>query len=330
MTELRWRPTTLLSCTVFISAPATSLADIYGPLRSYAQSPVQVISHTNVLRSGYSLPSSSVEAYGSATIASVWAETDEYILDYYHNQIELGGRWQIDDKWQWELNYRWVFAADNHLDGLTDAFHKLFGIGQNGRDLVDKNRFYMTLPEYDILIEDFHGDTLANNLSTYLQYQLLQNERHGVSVGGSLYYNDVAHGSFQSSSFEQGVQINYSYRLDDTNVFYSMIGMTFRPNDNALTDFPYRHNTTAFAAGYRYALKANHHIILEYHWYQGSTKGPSDFADASNEFVLGYRYLMDNSALEIIAIENTRNMDNSTDIAFTLGYRYLFEPDSED
>lgn len=243
-------------------------SDLYGPLRSYAQSPVQVVSNTNILRSGYALPSGYVEAYGSGTIASVWAHTSDYSLDYYHNQLELGGKWQIDEKWQWELNYRWFFAADNHLDGLTESFHDLFGIGQNGRDEVDKNRFYMSMPDYDILIEDFEGETLANNLSTYIQYQIVQNEHHGLSVGGSLYYNDVAHGSFKGNSFEQGVQINYTYRFNAANVFYSMAGMTFRNSDKALANFPYRHNTAAFAGGYRYALKNNHHFILEYHWYQ--------------------------------------------------------------
>ncbi|WP_199481648.1 DUF3187 family protein [Vibrio owensii] len=328
MMDLRWQPT-LMSCAILLSAPAICASDLYGPLRSYAQSPVQVVSHTNILRSGYALPSGYVEAYGSGTIASVWAHTSDYSLDYYHNQLELGGKWQINEKWQWEVNYRWVFAADNHLDGLTESFHDLFGIGQNGRDEVDKNRFYMSMPEYDILIEDFEGETLANNLSTYIQYQIIQNEHHGLSVGGSLYYNDVAHGSFKGNSFEQGVQINYTYRFNAANVFYSMAGMTFRNSDKALANFPYRHNTAAFAGGYRYALKNNHHFILEYHWYQGSTEGPSEFADASNEFVIGYRYLMENSAIEVMAIENARNMDNSTDIAFTFGYRYLFAPDNE-
>jgi hypothetical protein len=95
-----------------------------------------------------------------------------------------------------------------------------------------------------------------------------------------------------------------------------MAGMTFQNSDRALVYLPSRHNTAAFAGGCRYALEENHHSILEYHWYQGSIEGPSEFADALNEFVIGYRYLMENSA-----IENARNMDNSTDIAFTFGYR---------
>ncbi|MGI2935528.1 DUF3187 family protein [Vibrio diabolicus] len=312
-----------LLSTSICCVPAMASNDLYGPLRSYAQSPMQVVSHTNILRSGHSLPSDFVETYGSGTVASVWAHTDEYALDYYHNQIEIGSKWQINSSWQWELNYRWVFAADNHLDGLTKSFHNLFGIGQNGRDKVDRDRFYIAMPQYDVLEDDFEGQTLANNLSTYLQYQVFQNEHHGLSIGGSLYFNDVAHGTFQGSNFEQGFQINYSY-LSDAHAFYSMVGMTFRSDDRALLDLPYRHNTIAVAAGYRYALEDNHHLMFEYHWYQGSTEGPAEFADASNELVLGYRYLMENSALEFLAVENARNMDNSTDIAFTIGYRYIF------
>ena len=60
------------------------------------------------------------------------------------------------------------------------------------------------MPQYDVLEDDFEGQTLANNLSTYLQYQVFQNEHHGLSIGGSLYFNDVAHGTFQGSNFEQG------------------------------------------------------------------------------------------------------------------------------
>ncbi|MGY6374071.1 DUF3187 family protein [Vibrio parahaemolyticus] len=327
MKKNRWQPT-ILAFAFWLPASTFASNDLYGPLRSYAQSPMQVVSHTNHLRSGFSLPSEYIEAYGSATIASVWAHTDEYALDYYHNQLEIGAKWQVSSQWQWELNYRWVFAADNHLDGLTESFHDLFGIGQNGRDKVDKNRFYISMPQYDVLEDGFEGQTIANNLSTYVQYQILRNERHGLSLGGSLYYNKVAHGSFKGSSFEQGVQLNYSY-LYGAHAFYSMFGMTFRSDDRALLDLPYRHNTAAMAGGYRYAPWEKHHFIVEYHWYQGSTEGPAEFADASNEIVMGYRYLMGNSALEIMAIENARNMDNSTDIAFTIGYRHLFSSNSE-
>lgn len=41
-----------------------------------------------------------------------------------------------------------------------------------------------------------------------------------------------------------------------------MFGMTFRSDDRALLDLPYRHNTAAMAGGYRYAPWENHHLLL--------------------------------------------------------------------
>ncbi len=324
MAKFKWFPKVITSLALS-PLPVTSAPDFYGPLRTYVQSPMQSVSHTNQLRSGFSLPAQYFEAYGSAAIASVWAHTDEYALDYYHNQLELGGKWQISSHWQWELNYRWVFAADNHLDGLTQSFHDLFGIDQNGRDEVSNNRFYISMPHYDVLGNDFDGQSIANNISTYLQYQFIEDSHHALSLGGSLYYNYVAHGPFKRSNFEQGIQINYSY-LNSVHAIYSMIGATFRSDASALINLPYRHTTIALAGGYRYAFGDKHHLLIEYHWNQGSNEGPNEFSDAANEIAIGYRYLMKSSAFEVIATENVRNMDNSTDIALAFGYRHLFSP----
>ncbi len=325
MLKFRW-VSKMVTSAALIALPVMAATDFYGPLRTYVQSPMQSVSHTNRLRSGFSLPAEYFEAYGSVAGASVWAHTGEYSLDYYHNQFEFGGKWQINSHWQWELNYRWVFAANNSLDRLTQSFHDLFGIDQNGRDEVANNRFYISMPQYRVLEDDFEGQTIANTVSTYAQYQLVQNKHHALSLGGSLYYNGVSHGSFKRNNFEQGVQLNYSY-LNNTHAIYSMVGATFRSDANALINLPYPQTTIALAWGYRYALAEKHHLLIEYHWNQGSDEGPHEFSDAANEIAIGYRYLMRSSAFELIVTENVRNMDNSTDIALALGYRYLYSPE---
>ena len=50
-----------------------------------------------------------------------------------------------------------------------------------------------------------------------------------------------------------------------------------------------------------------------------ATNAP-DFSESSNEVVAGYRYRLHQLAIEALMIENIRNMDNSTDIGFTLGF----------
>ncbi|MBY6107499.1 DUF3187 family protein [Ferrimonas balearica] len=52
-------------------------------------------------------------------------------------------------------------------------------------------------------------------------------------------------------------------------------------------------------------------MLLEYHGFSGET----------DEVLLGYRYHLKQGAIEFTMIENIFNMDNSTDIAFTLAYR---------
>ncbi|WP_432215313.1 DUF3187 family protein [Vibrio splendidus] len=52
-----------------------------------------------------------------------------------------------------------------------------------------------------------------------------------------------------------------------------------------------------------------------------ATSAP-DFSEPSNEVVAGYRYRLHQLAIEALMIENIRNMDNSTDIGFTLGFRF--------
>ena len=64
-------------------------------------------------------------------------------------------------------------------------------------------------------------------------------------------------------------------------------------------------------------------MLLESHNYGGWANENKDFAETSNEVVLGYRYTYGRAAIEAAMHENVRNMDNSTDIAFSLGLRIV-------
>nr|OEF66751.1 hypothetical protein A152_05005 [Vibrio tasmaniensis 1F-187] len=58
---------------------------------------------------------------------------------------------------------------------------------------------------------------------------------------------------------------------------------------------------------------SHHELHLEYRWYED---GDTEFSEAANEVMFGYRYLMQRSAVEISVIENIFNMNNSTDVTF--------------
>ncbi|ODS11296.1 DUF3187 family protein [Vibrio scophthalmi] len=295
----------------------------YGPLQTYAQSPFITNGLAPQLRSGFSLPQQEVELHGSFALASIWANNDKYQLDYYQNQLQLGGKWQLSPLWQAELGYRWNYAANNHLDSFIMDFHDWFSIDQNGRDEVAKHRFVIDMPEYQIEQRDFRGEVLSQGLFGYLQYQLYQSQHHGVSLGASLYYSDIGQAIFAHSDWEQAIQVNYGYRRGKHG-FDTTLSQTFRDTPTNFTHMPYRSNNWSMGMSYRYQWFDHHFLVAQVSSYEGIVDDDGSFADIATEFTLGYRYQMRSSAIEFSVIENGINADNSTDVAFTLAYRYRF------
>ncbi|MFA0300217.1 DUF3187 family protein, partial [Vibrio sp. 10N.222.46.B3] len=108
-------PLSLLIATVVFTPTAWANKD-YGPLISYTQAPLQSVRLTPTLRSGFPLEENKLEVFASLTAASIWANSHDYHLDYYQNQLQTGLKWQLTTAWQIEFNYRWLYAANNHLD----------------------------------------------------------------------------------------------------------------------------------------------------------------------------------------------------------------------
>lgn len=290
----------------------------FGPLKTYAQSPLQSNSLSPQLRSGFALPEEAVEFYATAATASIWAETPEYRADYYQSTFSTGFMWQVTAGWQLELDASWRIALDSHLDNLTFGFHNLFGISLNGREDVPRHSFDLSIPEYGVEYTDFKGETLTRTLTLYSGWQILDRPREALSIGASLYYNYVDAGPFHNHNLEQALQLNYSYHLD-RHRFHAMFGGVYRHDPAAL--IPYNTLTYAAAAGWQYQFNGPHRVLLEYHYYEGASEATSALSQASNEILAGYRYHFPTSVVELVLTENVFNMDNSPDVAITLGYR---------
>lgn len=313
---MRFIPLLTLTCALF-SIPSMANEYRYGPLLNYAQAPLASHSLTPQLRDGFSLPMDSQELFGGFSAASIWSDSPGYEGDFYQNQLSLGLKWQITEQWQTELSYRHSQAWDNQLDSLTMGFHNLFGLDQNGRDKVDKHRFHIALPQQQITWDDFSGSTLSSAFSVYTQYQVIASEHHGLSIGGSLYYNQ--HGLLRLSRFEQALQLNYTYQQDSHRI-YGMVGVTH--HDKGTGTLPMKNASLTTAVGYEYQINIKHHLFSSFHVYQGTVESPKELEKLATEYLLGYRYIMPSSALEIAMTENVFSTDNSTDIALHISYRY--------
>ncbi|WP_258166893.1 DUF3187 family protein [Vibrio splendidus] len=297
---------------------------VASPMFVYGQSPI----HSNVLstqlRSAEPNRTGTIEFKSSYTQASIWAHTQAYSLDYYQNQSNIAVQWQASPIWKTELDYRVVTAKDNGLDSFVMGFHDLFGVGQNGRDEVAEDQFTMDFHNAGVHVSDFEGDDLTNAITFYNELLLYSRGPMSLSAGGSLFYNNVRSGQFARTSFEQGVQLNYSY-ITPRHSFFSTIGLVHRNSDGHLVSderLALENVSASWAVGYEYRWNQRHSFVLESLNYQGWATNDPDFSEPSNEVVVGYRYRLYRLALEALMIENIRNMDNSTDIGFTLGVRF--------
>lgn len=297
----------------------------FGPLLVQSQAPLQITGLTPILQDPFLLDAGQSDFFASATIGSVWANTQDYQLDYYHNQFMAGLLHALDEQRRVGIWLQYRYAANNRLDGLTETFHRIFGIDQNGRTEVDEDRFYIDIPDtMDTPAEDFVGDPIVSAINLYGEQTLYQTMHHAVSAGVTLFFNRVSHGVFANTSFEQSAQINYGYRRDKHCLTASM-ALVHRP-DKPQHFIAVRPWGVQAGLSYQYRWFEHHELIAEYHLSQGKGDDPrlSDLNAPVHEVALGYRYLFGSSALELVALENMFNHDNSTDIVFNATFRHRF------
>ena len=324
LTYLRSCACTLSVGGGLLSGSEQEITDDYGPLYVQAQAPLQAQAYTPQLRSGRVFSGRRLQLHFTGTASSVWAESSEYFMDYYHNEFNFGATVAIATGWEWEINIQHGYAGNNGLDSITIAFHDLFGIDQNGRDEVPEDQFVITSEEYGVDVTDFKNEIFSNAVANYLGYQIYQDEQHAVSAGYGISYDYVSSGPFKKSRWEHIGQLNYTYSSTPLHTFHATFGLGYSHDNATPGGLPLNDWSAMLGGGYQWRPWQRHALLLEYHLFQGEAANEPNFSEVAHEILLGYRYHFRHAALEFSAIENARNMDNSTDISFSLGYRHRY------
>ncbi|MCC4800204.1 hypothetical protein BCT30_09210 [Enterovibrio norvegicus] len=295
----------------------------FGPLIMQTQAPLQITGLTPLILDPFALTTNETDVFATGTMASIWANTPEYQFDYYHNQFMLGMLHALSDDINVGLWYQYRYTANNRLDGLTEKFHSVFGIDQNGRTNVDEDRFYIYVPEYQSTpSEDFIGDAVVNAVNLYAEHNVYSTDHHAFSVGTTLFFNRVGSGEFENTAFEQSLQLNYGFQQQKHKVA-AMLSLVHRP-DNQQHGIDLRNWGVNGGISYQYQWLKHHELIAEYLVSTGKAHDNhlTELTDIVHEFALGYRYLFGNSAIELGALENMFNHDNSSDIVFSASFRH--------
>ncbi|MDP2560818.1 DUF3187 family protein [Psychrobium sp. 1_MG-2023] len=300
-------------------APRTTATPLpgAGPFEIRTQSPIQSLRYSVKIRDPRreNVPHNSYWAYINS--ASIWTHSDEYSMDYYTSDYQLG--WQRE--WQYGLKTELAFTQRNtnlvKLDQLTLSFHKAFGLSQNGRDRVPKHQYTYWFRDYDINETGFKNNIFSRAVEFYISKNLYQDKTQSLSIGHISHYEEQS----GHRGWDFAGQIDYYYSFNEYHQLYASLAHSRFHSENFFK-LPLKDELSTLGLSYEYQPTSDRSWVVQYLLNEGATKKLGQLGQLSHELLLGHRWIIDNHQLEVAMIENLINPDNSADIAFSIVYRY--------
>lgn len=307
-------------CTLLCGlAPTLALAFDAEPIRIRSAAPAKalVLSPT---------PMSSAfqhrwQLSASAQAASIFAQSEQYELDYYRLDLGTELLFRPHRRWRVGLQYHHGRAEDLRLDQTTLTFHKWFGLDQNGRLEVDKHRFLADLPQGTF--SDFKGELLSDQAGLSLGYQWLDLDRHQLSSTVQAQYHDSPDWLRQGGRWDGSLQLDYRYQHRSYGLSL-MVAASGQGADRIL-GAEARSLVWHGDIGYRYHFNPRHSLALHYLVSQGVVHDLGELAKPVHEAALGYRYNGGQWAWETVLLQNLLNADNSADFGLQARLRFQFD-----
>ncbi len=257
--------------------------------------------------------------------ASIFAfdEQQRYGFDYYQAEYRFQLSYSPNIRWLWRVSVGQLRSDDVGLDQLTLSFHKLFGLSQNGRDKVAKHRFYATVAESSLQLEDFSQQTLASQYRLSGYHQLWRTATQQFGGGVSLQYQRTNQPWRQGSGWDLGLQLDYGYHWREQHHFWGQVGVV-RTGAQRILWQPVRTWQPTMALGYRYQIDDRHSWALQYQLSRGPLVHLGQLSQAVHEVYINYRYQRGFQQWDFILLENTINADNSADVGIGVRYQRRF------
>lgn len=297
-----------------------------GPLTIRSLSPAQSLRLAPIPRSPYGLPEGQIELQINTAAASIFIQDEgRFILDYHFTDTRLAVNMGFAQGWSTELSFNDRRIVNAHLDQLTEEFHDLFGISQNGRLDVDKNDTRVSIPEYGIDLGTELKGEISQTIGLSIQKVLIDKSVNwpATAVNFNMSYETLDDGMIEEGSFDYGVQFSIADKR--TNGYaYGNISYTHFGSDESI-GIPLADEQLSGMFGYEFTVGANQAFIMQYLYSQGVVDNLGALDDVSHEIHLGYKWRTASYLWELGLVENIVNFDNSPDVAFTFGMTYKID-----
>ena len=308
----------------------------YGPLSTYAQSAFQALRMGIRPRTPSTLGRGQFNLRGAGTWSNFWAIDGElhdpdsrFTLDFETLQTSVALAYGVTDQFELELELQNRSRFGGALDGLSQGFHDLFGIDQNGRDEVDRGRFVFHLDPGDGSAPISLGPSDRGSFSRTVQLTA----QHNVSCGSrrlpAISYAVSARHETLDSDLSGGRNLDLGLSVALARRFgrfysYGTVGYAWFGRDRfrgiKLTDTQW----TLLLAG-EWRLQPRIALLVQLLSTEGLLTDLDPFSKRSDEVTLGLKWeLRDRGVLEFGVIENFISFDNTPDVGFHAGFSQRF------
>ncbi|MGD9106020.1 MAG: DUF3187 family protein [Desulfobacterales bacterium] len=330
-----------LSCIAFSALPGWSeeLGHDYnyglGKINLRSQSPAQSLRFTlPLLIPGDIKPG--WETRIANTWSNVWANESEYLLDYEMSETIVTVTYGFNERFGLSLEFENRNYFGGEMDGFIQGFHDLFGISQDGRDDVSKNRKVIQRfdPKTGQMLSETSAEDLENNGIVLLMSYTLT---HGTKIwpsanvfGGVRYGLKCADLCRDNHPVDVGLGFGLAKRWSKRWYTYASLGYTLYESRDVLEpapgvvpiDFEDRAVTGLFVLSWHYTPTFS--ILVQYLYSGPNIKNIDVLDQASHEIHFGFKWKTRYGLIELALIENVITMSNSPDFGLHGGWGLHF------
>jgi thiol-disulfide isomerase/thioredoxin len=303
----------------------------YGPIKLQSQSPFQALRLGMIPLTPSTLSKGQKEVRGAASWVNIWnVSQGEYRFDYEMLQTTLSFDYGITDTLQIGVGTEVRSRFGGSMDGFIQGFHDLFGIEQNGRDLVPKGDFTFQIdPSASrsgvVLTSDDKG-IFSQNLLLTLQHNITCGTAHlpafsyavtaRVEAGDS---RDLEGGT----GFDIGASVSLSRRFGK---FYAYGTVAYsRFGREKFYDIELRDDQLTGLLAMEWRFTPWMSLLIQYLVSEGVAEDLGDISKPSHEVTLGWKgEVKKGTVVEVGLIENVITYDNSPDFGIHLGVKHRF------
>lgn len=304
-------------------APEPYWQGTLGPLNIRSLSPAQSLRLAPLPRSPYGLPKGQTEIQLHVAAASIFIEEPgRFLMDFHFTDTRFAINHGFANDWSAEISLNDRRIVNAHLDKITEDFHDLFGIEQNGRTEVESNDTHIFIPEYGINLGKESRGEYSQTIGLSIQKVLVDKSISwpALAVNINMSYETLSEGMIEQGKFDYGVQFSMAQKQDN-GYAYGNLSFTHFGSDEVLS-LPLENQQFSGMMGYEFTMNTDQSLILQYLFSEGVVKNLGALKDYSHEIHIGYKWRTKSYLWELGIVENIINFDNSPDIAFTLGLTY--------